>query len=83
MEYKQAPYYVIGVDKKTVMTVKIWCPMKLHKVNVKIDSVFWNAEPISRHSRQNSMVHSKWIAYIVDRFWIWVKDLCSGFIVSL
>ena len=35
MEYKQALSYVIGVEKK-VMTVKIWCPLKLHKVNVLI-----------------------------------------------
>ena len=57
MEYKQALSYVIGVEKK-VMTVKIWCPMKLHKVNEVIVTQYFetlNQFPDTQYAKFNGL----------------------------
>ena len=46
----------MGVDKKNSNDSENLMSYELHEVNVIIDLVIWNVEPIYRHSRQNSMV---------------------------
>ena len=55
VEYKQALSYVIGVGKK-VITVKIWCPVKLKKVKVIVVTHYFetvNQFPDTQYAKFN------------------------------